>query len=152
MDGNNHGPSYIVGLGQYTGGELWLMDRTARSSWPSSFLSLRPNFTPHTFLVALAISVSLCFFPSPPPTPGLFSFPLPMDQDDPLGNPTGPDERLVEVKDNLRGWPQLKIGSFIKGKLNDIKNNFFPFDGTVPHAAFPFQGNRISIVYCSNTC
>ena len=26
VDGNNEGPSYIIGLGDYTGGELWIMD------------------------------------------------------------------------------------------------------------------------------
>merc|ERR1719174_1485220 len=26
VDGNNHGPSYIIGLGEYTGGEVWVMD------------------------------------------------------------------------------------------------------------------------------
>ena len=25
-DGNNHGPSYIIGLGDYTGGEVWILD------------------------------------------------------------------------------------------------------------------------------
>jgi len=27
VDRNNHGPSYIIGLGNYTGGELWIMDQ-----------------------------------------------------------------------------------------------------------------------------
>lgn len=26
VDGNNHGPSYIIGLGDYTGGEVWILD------------------------------------------------------------------------------------------------------------------------------
>lgn len=27
VDGNNHGPSYIIGFGDYKGGELWMMDK-----------------------------------------------------------------------------------------------------------------------------
>ena len=26
VDGNNHGPSYIFATGQFTGGQLWIMD------------------------------------------------------------------------------------------------------------------------------
>lgn len=87
VDGNNHGPSYITGFGEYTGGQLWIMDEAG--------------------------------------------------------------DVEVEVTDALRGWPHLKVGEKIRGRLEDIKGRWLKFDGNTPHQAMPFQGQRISIVYFS---
>ena len=86
VDGNNHGLSAIMALGDYTGGELWLYD-------PEE----------------------------------------------------GTDE--MEVKDNLRGYPELKVGMKVRGKKLSIKHVFILFDGNRPHAVFPFNGTRMSLVF-----
>ena len=84
VDANNLGPSWIIGLGDYTGGELWLAD------------------------------------------------------------PDGDIE--LEVKQKMLRRSE-KPGDIIKGRLINIKDKWFHFDGRVPHAAMPFQGNRFSLVY-----
>ena len=84
VDGNNHGWSYIIGLGDYSGGELWLYDPKAHAE--------------------------------------------------------------MEVKDTMRGFPELKVGMMARGKVVSIKNTWIKFDGNCPHAVYPFEGKRISIV------
>ena len=56
----------------------------------------------------------------------------------------------------------IGFGNYIGGKLwiangensghaIDIKNRWFQFDGTTPHAVFPFEGDRYSLVYFMKT-
>jgi len=85
VDGNNHGWSMIIGLGDYEGGDLWIYD------------------------------------------------------------PEGAEK--MQVKDPLRGYPELKPGTWIPGKRVNIKNKFVKFDGNQPHAALPFDGTRMSLVF-----
>ena len=60
---------------------------------------------------------------------------------------TTPDDAILEVKDNMRGWPQLNVGTKVRSEKNSIRNKWLAFDGTIPHAVFPFEGTRVSIVY-----
>ena len=60
---------------------------------------------------------------------------------------TTPDDAILEVKDNMRGWPQTKAGTNIRGQKNSRRNKWIAFDGSIPHAVFPFEGTRLSIVY-----
>lgn len=86
VDGNNHGYSYIIALGEYEGGDLWVYD------------------------------------------------------------PVNGDTEM-EVKDALRGYRELKVGSKVRGKLHNIRYKWLRFDGNTPHAVLPFSGTRLSIVY-----
>ena len=85
VGGNNHGPSMIIGLEEYTGGSLWQYD------------------------------------------------------------PSGDYEMVV--KGDMREYRHLKAGDKAKGRLKDIRSVWREFDGNAPHAALPFEGNRITIVY-----
>ena len=53
----------------------------------------------------------------------------------------------IEVKDLLRGYGNLPVGSKVTGKIHDIRNKWFQFDGTIPHATLPIKSQRISLVY-----
>merc|ERR1711924_396327 len=88
VDGNNYGPSFIMAMGKYTGGELWIHDEAA-------------------------------------------------------------GDYELEVKEPLRGYPHLKVGCKVRGRLHDINGKWLHFDGTISHMALPFHGNRFSIVYFS---
>ena len=46
---------------------------------------------------------------------------------------------LPRCLSNIRIAPSYEVVS--------IRNKWFKFDGTVPHAVLPFDGNRLSIVY-----
>ena len=53
----------------------------------------------------------------------------------------------MEVRSPMRGFPRLKEGMKVKGKLIDIKNRWLKFDGNVPHAVVPYDGQRYSVVF-----
>lgn len=85
VDGNNHGPSFIIGLGDYTGGEVWILDENGTVE--------------------------------------------------------------VEIPCTLRGWPHLRPGTKVKGRLEDCHNKWVKFDGNTPHMTMPYKGSRISLVF-----
>lgn len=71
-------------------------------------------------------------------------------------NPGG--EKLQEgdlgmcVAEPLQGY-DFKRGDVIYGQVHSIHNKWVQFDGRVPHAALPFTGTRISLVFfCRATC
>eukprot|EP00927_Polykrikos_kofoidii_P049182 TRINITY_DN43291_c0_g1_i1.p1 TRINITY_DN43291_c0_g1~~TRINITY_DN43291_c0_g1_i1.p1 ORF type:complete len:1517 (+),score=273.65 TRINITY_DN43291_c0_g1_i1:213-4553(+) len=84
VDANNHGPSKIIAIGDYLGGELWLLDE-------------------------------------------------------------GGDVPM-RVPCVLKGYPYLRPGSTVMGRLVDCAYNWIEFDGNTPHMTMPFTGTRISIV------
>ena len=40
----------------------------------------------------------------------------------------------------------------IYGQVHNIQERFCCFDGRVPHAVMPFNGTRISLVFCRKGC
>ena len=57
----------------------------------------------------------------------------------------------VEVTETIRRWPQLTVGSWVPGRVLDIKHREVRFDGNLPHMTMPFDGVRYSLVYFTRT-
>ena len=53
----------------------------------------------------------------------------------------------VPVTKSLRGYPDAKVGTTLRGRLVDIRKQWFKFDGNVPHVLMPFTGSRVSLVF-----
>ena len=65
----------------------------------------------------------------------------------------------LELPCAMRGWPNLKPGMKLRGRLEDCKNKWVKFDGNTPHMTMPYtgflvsmsaliwRGSRISIVF-----
>eukprot|EP00928_Gymnodinium_smaydae_P019678 TRINITY_DN17559_c0_g1_i2.p1 TRINITY_DN17559_c0_g1~~TRINITY_DN17559_c0_g1_i2.p1 ORF type:complete len:1353 (+),score=171.90 TRINITY_DN17559_c0_g1_i2:34-4059(+) len=54
---------------------------------------------------------------------------------------------VLEVSRHVRGWPELEVGSHVKGRVLDLAYKWQRFDGNTPHEVLQFNGPRISIVY-----
>ena len=52
----------------------------------------------------------------------------------------------MTVTTPLKGYPHLKVGDVVKGRLFDIKHKWVKFNGHVPHATVPEgdEGGRIA--------
>jgi hypothetical protein len=88
VDSGNEGDSFLMGLGDYCGGELWVA--------------------------------------------------------------ASDGDHLMEVKSAMTGWP-CRAGQRVRGWTHDIKEGWLVFNGKIPHAVLPFQGNRISVVAFTKT-
>ena len=52
-----------------------------------------------------------------------------------------------EVTRKMVGYPKLEVGDKLAGSVVDIFEKPFRFDGTVPHSAMAYNGERYAIVF-----
>ena len=46
----------------------------------------------------------------------------------------------MELPCSMRGWPHLRPGTKLRGRLEDCHNKWGKFDGNTPHMTMPYTG------------